>query len=154
MKRKFEDEMERDLRGRRPTPEDDYVASIADSIRGSRRSSSSRPRLVVGVALSVVALASLAASGGLSQATAAPVSVAKIVKNVVSNKKDKPAKATKTAANDQYVPRVKCNSGRGNGSEGPNGQLIDPHNGGTGPGVFPTIDCDPGNSGPQNRGGD
>jgi hypothetical protein len=49
-----------------------------------------------------------------------------------------------------------CNSGRGNGSEGNPGQLIDPHNGGRGPGTFPTLadECDPGNSGAKNRGGD
>ena len=48
----------------------------------------------------------------------------------------------------------KCNSGRGNLSEGNPAQLINPHAGGTGPGVVGTVDCDPGNSGSHNRGGD
>ncbi len=55
-----------------------------------------------------------------------------------------------TSGQDQYA----CNSGRGNGSEGPDTQLIDPHSGGTGPGITPTVDCDPGNSGGVNSGGD
>jgi hypothetical protein len=63
----------------------------------------------------------------------------------------KPGNATTpTSAEDQYG----CNSGRGNGSEGNSSQLIDPHAGQTGPGVIPTVDCDPGNSGGVNRGGD
>jgi hypothetical protein len=51
-------------------------------------------------------------------------------------------------------PAAKCNSGRGNLSEGSSAQLINPHTGGSGPGVFATVDCDPGNSGAKNRGGD
>lgn len=47
----------------------------------------------------------------------------------------------------------KCNSGRGNGSEGDASQLLVPGTD-TGPGMFPTVDCDPGNSGAVNRGGD
>lgn len=47
----------------------------------------------------------------------------------------------------------KCNSGRGNGSEGDASQLLTPGVD-TGPGVTPTVDCDPGNSGGVNRGGD
>lgn len=46
----------------------------------------------------------------------------------------------------------KCNSGRGNGSEGDNSQLIQPGTGSTG--TSPTKDCDPGNSGSHNAGGD
>ena len=46
----------------------------------------------------------------------------------------------------------KCNSGRGNGSEGDSSQLIEPSTGSSG--IAPTVDCDPGNSGDQNRGGD
>jgi hypothetical protein len=46
-----------------------------------------------------------------------------------------------------------CNSGRGNGSEGSSAQLLVPGTD-TGPGTFPTVDCDPGSSGDVNRGGD
>jgi hypothetical protein len=49
-------------------------------------------------------------------------------------------------------PPQHCNSGRGNGSEGNPAQLIIPGTGSAG--IFPTVDCDPGNSGPVNRGGD
>jgi hypothetical protein len=48
--------------------------------------------------------------------------------------------------------KKKCNSGRGNGSEGNSSQLIIPGTGSAG--IFPTVDCDPGNSGAKNRGGD
>jgi len=48
---------------------------------------------------------------------------------------------------------LKCNSGRGNGSEGSASQLLVPGTD-TGPGVYGTVDCDPGNSGAVNRGGD
>ena len=46
----------------------------------------------------------------------------------------------------------KCNSGRGNGSEGDSSQLIQPGTGSRG--TSPTTDCDPGNSGSKNSGGD
>ncbi len=46
----------------------------------------------------------------------------------------------------------KCNSGRGNGSEGDPSQLISPGTGSVG--ISPTVDCDPGNSGDVNKGGD
>jgi hypothetical protein len=63
-----------------------------------------------------------------------------------------------TALADGYCPpkpppvKKKCNSGRGNGSEGNSSQLIVPGTGSAG--TFPTVDCDPGNSGAKNRGGD
>lgn len=46
----------------------------------------------------------------------------------------------------------KCNSGRGNKSEGNSSQLIKPSTGSKG--TSPTVDCDPGNSGSKNKGGD
>jgi hypothetical protein len=64
-----------------------------------------------------------------------------------------------TAVAGSYCPpkpppvKKKCNSGRGNGSEGNSTNLIIPGIG-TGPGVVGTLDCDPGNSGAVNRGGD
>jgi hypothetical protein len=48
---------------------------------------------------------------------------------------------------------LNCNSGRGNGSEGNPSQLLVPGTD-TGSGIAPTVDCDPGNSGGQNSGGD
>jgi hypothetical protein len=63
-----------------------------------------------------------------------------------------------TAVAGGYCPpkpppeELKCNSGRGNGSEGNPAQLIVPGTGSAG--IYPTVDCDPGNSGAKNRGGD
>lgn len=52
--------------------------------------------------------------------------------------------------------QIHCNAGRGNGPEpGPGSSTwIDPHSGGRGPGSSPSGDCDPGNSGGHNAGGD
>jgi hypothetical protein len=50
-----------------------------------------------------------------------------------------------------------CNSGRGNGPESATGDsstYINPREGGRGPGSSPSGDCDPGNSGGKNAGGD
>jgi hypothetical protein len=49
----------------------------------------------------------------------------------------KGGKSNGNAAATQYNAKAKCNSGRGNGSEIVNG-----------------VDCDPGNSGGHNKGGD
>lgn len=157
MGRHMEDEFGQELREGRPAPTDEYAASIVGSVRASRRSSSAARRLTVAGVLSVVAVMALAATGGMTQATAAPQSVTKIVKKAFVSKPAKSAKVNRvsnSAANDQYGEKPKCNSGRGNGSEGNASQLVDPHAGGSGPGVTPTVDCDPGNSGGVNRGGD
>ena len=155
MGRRFEDDIGRELHRGRPSPSDEYVASVAHAIGGQERASSVRSRLAVAIVLSVLALSALATTGGIAQAMTAPQSVAKIVKKVVaSDSQVKVKKVKKSAASDQYGEKPKCNSGRGNNSEGANGQLIDPHNGGSGPGESPTLDCDPGNSGSNNNGGD
>lgn len=157
MEREHEDEIGRELRHSRPVPTDEQVASIASTVRGSGRSSSAVRRLGVAAVLSVIAVVALAATGGMTQAAVAPQSVSKIVKKAFVSK---PAKSpqlnrvSNSAANDQYDDKEKCNSGRGNGSEGDDSQLVDPHAGGTGPGETPTLDCDPGNSGGVNHGGD
>ena len=62
-----------------------------------------------------------------------------------------PAPAT-GCPGDVPSDRPKCNSGRGNSSEGNSSQLIKPSTGSRG--TSPTVDCDPGNSGGQNKGGD
>ena len=157
MGRNVEDEIGQELRERRPVPTDAYIASVAGSVRGPRRVRGAGRRLAVAAVLSVVAVVALAATGGMTQANSAPQSVSKIVKTAFMSK---PAKAPKlnrvsnSAASNQYVEKPKCNSGRGNGSEGNNTQLVDPHAGETGPGQTPTLDCDPGNSGGVNHGGD
>ena len=63
-----------------------------------------------------------------------------------------PAPATGCPGGSGGGDKPKCNSGRGNGSEGNSSQLIQPGTGSRG--TSPTVDCDPGNSGAKNSGGD
>jgi hypothetical protein len=100
----------------------------------------------------VVMLSAVAAPFNTAQAASA----VKAVVNTVSGSSGVTV-IQQSPANDQY----KCNAGRGNLSETESGThqtdsdtLINPHTGGTGPGTAPTDDCDPGNSGPHNSGGD
>jgi hypothetical protein len=151
MGRKPEDELGHELHRQRPAPSNDYVTSLARAVSGSKHSRVGR--VAVAIVLTIAALAALAATGAVTQSTAAPKSVAKVVKKLVTPSSSPEAKVVQTsAAQDQYAEN--CNSGRGNGSEGDSSQLIDPHSGGTGPGQTPTVDCDPGNSGGVNSGGD
>lgn len=146
-------DVESELRANRPEPHQEFVHALATQIRGRRRSRGSL-RLAFAGGLTTVLLAALAAAGGIGQAAAA-------VKAVVStvSRGDGVTVIQQSPACDQYVAHA--NSGRGNLSETASGTrqtnsatLINPHTGGTGPGPFPTDDCDPGNSGAVNRGGD
>jgi hypothetical protein len=146
-------DVESELRANRPEPRQEFVHALATQIRGRRRSRGSL-RLAFAGGLTTVLLAALAAAGGIGQAAAA-------VKAVVStvSRDHGVTVIQQSPACDQYVARA--NSGRGNLSETASGTrqtnsatLINPHTGGTGPGPFPTDDCDPGNSGAVNRGGD
>ena len=145
-------DLERELRRHRPEAEKDFVYALASQIRGHRRPRGSLRLAFAGV-LTIVMLVALAAVGGISYAA---TSVDAVVSLVTSDSSG-PSVVQDSPASDQY----KCNSGRGNLSETVSGTrqtdsstLINPHTGGTGPGPYPTDDCDPGNSGPQNRGGD
>ena len=116
------------------------------------------------VTLTATLVVMLAASGGIGYAASSSKSALAVVKRVVGPAKKKGSElpvARKSSAADQY--KLKCNSGRGNGSEFPpsstrnrtdSATLVDPHAGERGPGPRPTDDCDPGNSGAHNRGGD
>ena len=147
-------DVESELRKSRPEPRRDFVHALTSEIRGQRgRRSSLRLAFVGG--LTAVMLAAVASAGGIGKAAAA---VKAVVNTVTANS---PAVIQQSPACDQYG--VKANSGRGNLSETASGPrstdsatLINPHLGNTalGPGDFPTDDCDPGNSGPHNRGGD
>jgi hypothetical protein len=146
-------DLEAELRRNRPEPNRDFVRALTSEIRGRGRPSGSL-RLAFAGALTVVMLVALAAVGGIGYAATAPQ---KAVTAVVSLVSSGVSVIHNSPASDQY----KCNSGRGNLSETESGTrqtdsdtLVNPHTGGTGPGPFPTDDCDPGNSGPQNRGGD
>ena len=113
-------------------------------------------RMGFAAAFSASLLVALAATGSFSYAAGGPKRVAGEAQRALNARgvqivRNSPAK-------DQYQ---KCNSGRGNLSE-VGGQsrsknsstLVNPHEGGRGPGPYPTGDCDPGNSGAHNRGGD
>jgi hypothetical protein len=147
-------DIESELRRNRPEPRRDVVDALISEIRGHRgRRSALRLAFVGG--LTAVMLTALAATGGLAKAASA-------VKAVVSTVTDSNVTVIQQSpACDQYG--VKANSGRGNLSETESGPrstdsatLINPHLGNTalGPGDYPTDDCDPGNSGAVNRGGD
>ena len=113
--------------------------------------------------LTATFVAVLAASGGIGYAASGSKAAIKVVKRAVGAPKKHASElpvVRNSSAMNQY--KVKCNSGRGNWSEYPpntrdrtrSRTLVDPHAGERGPGPYPTDDCDPGNSGAKNRGGD
>jgi hypothetical protein len=152
-------DLEQQLLEARPEPGRDFLHSLVSEVRERRHS---RPsfRLAFAGGLTVTLFVALSAMGGIGYATAAPAKAVKAVVSAVSG--DNGTKLIQQSpACDQYV--TKANSGRGNLSETGSGPrstdsdtLINPHLGNTalGPGDFPTDDCDPGNSGAVNRGGD
>jgi hypothetical protein len=145
--------LEEELRANRPEPRQAFVKGLVTEIRGRQRPRASIRLAFVG-ALTVVMVSALAAVGGVGYAAAAPAEAVQAVVSLVSGGV---SVVHNSPASDQY----KCNSGRGNLSETSSGTrqtdsstLVNPHTGETGPGPFPTDDCDPGNSGAVNRGGD
>jgi hypothetical protein len=147
-------DVERELGKSRPEPRRDFIYALTSDIRGHRGRSGSLRLAIVG-GLTAVMLAAVASMGGVGKAAAA----VKAVVNTVTG--SGVTVIQQSPACDQYG--VKANSGRGNLSETESGPrstdsdtLINPHLGNTalGPGDFPTDDCDPGNSGAHNRGGD
>lgn len=148
-------DLEGELRANRPEPQQAFIHALAAEIRGRGRPHGAF-RLAFAGALTVMMLAALAAVGGIGSATTAPKQAAWAVVSFVKSGNG-PSVVQNSPASDQY----KCNSGRGNLSETATGTrqtnsatLINPHTGGRGPGSYPTDDCDPGNSGAHNRGGD
>jgi hypothetical protein len=151
-------DLESELRANRPEPREGFVQAVASDVRGRARSRSSF-RVAFAGALTVGLLTALAGFGGLGYAATAPAKAVKAVVNAVSS--SGVTRIQQSPACEQYVG--KANSGRGNLSETSSGPrstnsatLINPHLGNTalGPGDYPTDDCDPGNSGAHNRGGD
>lgn len=152
-------DLEQQLRDARPEPGRDFVQSLVSEVRARRHS---RPsfRLAFAGGLTATLLVALSAVGGIGYAAAAPAKAVKAVFSAVSGNNGTTL-IQQSPACDQYVAHA--NSGRGNQSETSSGPrstdsdtLINPHLGNTalGPGDFPTDDCDPGNSGAHNRGGD
>jgi hypothetical protein len=152
-------DLEQQLREARPEPGRDFLHSLVREVRERRHS---RPsfRLAFAGGLTVTLLVALSAIGGIGYAANAPATAVKAVVHAVSGNSGTRVIQDSPAC-DEYV--TKANSGRGNLSETDSGAgstdsdtLINPHLGNTalGPGDFPTDDCDPGNSGAHNRGGD
>jgi hypothetical protein len=157
MRRDSARELEDVLRSGRPEPRQAFVEALAMTVavRGRRRRAF---RLAFAGGLSSLVLGGLSAFGAIGEAAAAPAKVVNAVVQVIVGQDDVNI-IQQSPACDQYG--VKANSGRGNLSETESGNrqtdsdtLVNPHTGGTGPGPFPTDDCDPGNSGSVNRGGD
>lgn len=155
MRRRNDRALEQALRRSRSEPPPDFLRALADEIREEIRGGrSARVRsLSIGlaVALTAILVAALGAAGVASSATGL------LLDAVSLSTQEEVQVATNTPAQDQYA----CNSGRGNLSETESGDhqtdsttLVNPHEGETGPGPYPTDDCDPGKSGPQDRGGD
>jgi hypothetical protein len=152
-------DLERQLREARPEPGRDFLHSLVSEVRERRHA---RPsfRLAFAGGLTATLFVALSAMGGIGYAATAPAKAVSAVVSAVSGNNGTTV-IQHSPANDQYGQ--KCNSGRGNLSETSSGPrstdsdtLINPHLGNTalGPGDFPTDDCDPGNSGAVNRGGD
>lgn len=145
-------DLERELQRNRPQPSDEFVESVGAHV-GRSRGGAARRIATVGLLTTVLA-AGLAALGGFGTATAAFTDTTKAVTKVVKPGKASTALAVvkKSPAQDQY--KEKCNSGRGNEFEQvpSSGTYIPPSTGSSG--ADPTEDCDPGNSGSHNSGGD
>jgi hypothetical protein len=152
------DPLEETLRRTRPEADREFVEGLTTMIRERERARHRRFRFALAGGLSAALIASLAALGGMSEAAAAPERAVKAVVAVVVGH-EKVDVIEQSPACDQYG--LKSNAGRGNLSETESGTrqtdsatLVNPHTGGTGPGLAPTDDCDPGNSGSHNHGGD
>jgi hypothetical protein len=152
-------DLERQLREARPAPGREFMQSLVSEVR-ERRHSRQSFRLAFAGGLTVMLFVALAAVGGIGYAAAAPAKAVHAVVSAVSGN-DGTTLIEQSPACDQYA--TNANSGRGNLSETESGPrstdsdtLINPHLGNTalGPGDYPTDDCDPGNSGAHNRGGD
>jgi hypothetical protein len=152
-------DLEEQLREARPEPGRDFLRTLVSEVR-ERRNARPSFRLAFAGGLTVTLFVALAALGGIGYAAAAPAKAVKAVVSAVSDNNG-PTLIQDSPACVQYVAHA--NSGRGNLSETESGSgstdsdtLINPHLGNTalGPGDFPTDDCDPGNSGAHNRGGD
>lgn len=152
-------DVERQLRKQRPEPRAEFTGDLIDRLElGKPTVRVPVGRLALVLALTGALAAAVSYAGGFEHAAS---SSRQVVDTLTRVAKSQPARLVinNSPADDQYDE--KCNSGRGNLSETENGTrqtdsntLINPHEGGTGPGDQPTDDCDPGNSGDHNSGGD
>lgn len=115
--RRKETDLEGELRRSRPEPRPEFVAMLADRVRGERRRRSTRPRLRIAFAggLSTALLIALASVGGLSYAANAVQTAATAVTRVV--KVQKPRVVAVSAAADQYGKKVQYCAVEPNGKQ-------------------------------------
>jgi|tagenome__1003787_1003787.scaffolds.fasta_scaffold20928092_3 hypothetical protein len=150
--------VERELGRHRPVARSEFVATLAAQTRARLHGPRRVMRVGLAFAVTVLVAAALAGVGAATYGASASTHAVKAVHGLAKTHTARHV-VHNSPAHDQYGQ--KCNSGRGNWSETDQGSrshnsktLIDPHNGGRGPGSTPTDDCDPGNSGPHNHGGD
>lgn len=150
--------VERDLARMRPEPPRELYSRLVREARADRpRTSHGVLRTVLVTTAAAVLMLSLSSFALSAAGKGNPISsVVRVIGSLGPTNHNN--NHNPTPAEHQYE---KCNSGRGNLSETESGTrqtdsntLINPHEGGRGPGEFPTDDCDPGNSGDVNRGGD
>jgi hypothetical protein len=100
-------DLEGELRRGRPEPRDEFVASVADRVRGERRVFRSA-RLAIAVALTIAMLVALAPVGAFGFASSAVNEAAKTAARIASTSSRHVLKGT--AAQTQY-PGKKCPKG-------------------------------------------
>ena len=107
MKRFFRggDELERELRARRPEPRDEFVHALEARVRASGRRARGGFRLAFVGALTACMLFALASVGGLGHAAMAVGDVAVTAKRIVKKKGPKIVK--KSSAASQYGKKAK-----------------------------------------------
>jgi len=152
------DELDRELAKLMARPSRRFTRTLAAHIETQARPRVSAVRLAFVTALTAAVAGGVAVAGGFGYAASTSEQLADGLARV-AKKQETRAVVRNSPAQQQYGQH--CNSGRGNLSETETGNrqtnsdtLVNPHEGGRGPGPYPTDDCDPGNSGGHNRGGD
>jgi hypothetical protein len=93
--------LEGELRRMRAEPRDEFVASVADRVRGPRKLAG-RLRLGTAIALTIGLLAALAPVGGASYAGGAAANVVSAVSHALSPVSHASKRVHKSPARDQY----------------------------------------------------
>ncbi len=101
------DDLERRLRSERPEPRSEFLASIVDRARVSRRTTF-RGRGVLAGGLTAALLVALAITGGLSYAAQSASNGASAAASVASSQTASSSQSSKTSADGGYKP---CKSG-------------------------------------------
>jgi hypothetical protein len=158
LRRHTRDELDRELTKLMARPSRSFARTLAAHVEARARPRLSAARLAFVTAFTASMAAGVAVAGGFGYAATTSEQLVDGVARV-AKKQEARTIVRNSPAQQQYGQH--CNSGRGNLSETETGNrqtnsdtLVNPHEGGRGPGPHPTDDCDPGNSGSHNRGGD